>query len=87
VRVTAGAARGADVAGYSVIKGQFLLQTSPNDLVTDPVFGFSILAGVDLTDFDRLESAQIRLPDGNTREPENVGDHWSFLDSFGTKAD
>ena len=50
---------GADVVGYSIIKGHFLNQTGPDELVSDPLFGFSVLGGVDLTDLDLLNSVAI----------------------------
>jgi hypothetical protein len=76
------AARAADVRGYSVIKGQFLLQTSPSELITDSLFGWSILASVDLADFDLLTEASVQLPDGESLPADNLGDYWSILDSF-----
>ena len=79
--------RGDDVVGYSVLKGQFFNQTAAETLRLDPDFGFSILASVDLTDFDRLESATLRLPEGGSLEMDDQGDYWSLLDSFGTKAE
>jgi len=77
-------ARPADVLGYSVLKGQFLNQTGADELVLDPDFGFSLLVSVDLTDFDLLEEATLRLPDGEEMAMDNLGDSWDFLDSAAT---
>jgi hypothetical protein len=77
--------RGADVTGYSVIKGHFLNQTGPDQLVDDPLFGFSILGGVDLADLDLLDSAKVRLPEGVTVELDDFGDTWTLLKSFETQ--
>jgi hypothetical protein len=79
----------ADVVGYSIIKGEFLLQTGtgPGGLERDPDFGFSILATVELADFDLLDSARLRLPEGDTLEMDDYGDYWSILDSYGTAAE
>ncbi len=78
---------GADVVGYSIIKGHFLNQTGPDELVSDPLFGFSVLGGVDLTDLDLLNSVAIRLPEGTSIELDDYGDSWSLLESFETEAD
>jgi len=75
---------GADVLGYSVYKGQFLLQTEPDRLEIDPDFGFSVLASVDSVDFDLIKKARLRLPDGDTLEMDDLGDSWTLLDSYGT---
>lgn len=40
--------QGADVMSYSIIKGHFLYQTGPEELVSDPLFGFSFLGSLDL---------------------------------------
>lgn len=72
--------RGGDVAGYSVMKGRFLLQTSADALELDPDFGFSFLASVDLSDFDTLRSASIRFPEGESAPMDDLGDYWSYLD-------
>jgi hypothetical protein len=80
------AAWSADVVGYSILKGEFLIQTGADELVLDPDFGFSLLASVDLADFDLLKEASLRLPDGNEREMDDVGDYWAFLDSAETLA-
>src|SRR5213593_3359289 len=78
------AARAGDVRGYSILKGQFLNQIGPDELITDPDFGFSILASVDLTDFDVVTNASLALPSGNAKLMENLGDSWDFLDSDNT---
>ena len=52
----------ADVRGYSLLKGEFLNQTSSNVVVQDPDFGFSIVASVDLTDFNLVTNATLRVP-------------------------
>ncbi|MGE3310006.1 MAG: hypothetical protein AB7O66_08555 [Limisphaerales bacterium] len=77
----------ADVVGYSLIKGHFLYQTGPDELEDDPLFGYSVLGGVDLADLDLLDSASIRLPEGETLDLEDYGDSWSLLESFETQAD
>ncbi len=78
---------GADVTGYSIIKGHFLNQTGPDQLVDDPLFGFSILGGVDLADLELLDSAELRLPEGTTLELDDYGDTWTLLESFETQED
>src|SRR5207247_8919639 len=78
------AARATDVRGYSMLKGQFLNQIGPDELITDPDFGFSILASVDLTEFYVVTNASLRLPSGNTKLMEDLGDSWDFLDSDNT---
>jgi len=84
-----GPSRSADVVDYSILKGEFLLQWGPGwgDLELDPDFGFSILATVELEDFDLLNSARLRLPEGDTLEMEDYGDYWSILDTYGTAAE
>jgi len=77
----------ADVSGFSVIKGEFLLQESADQLTRDPLFGFSVLGGVDLSDFNLLKSAKVRLPEGESLLLEDLGDAWSLLDSFETQAE
>lgn len=79
-------ARPADVAGYSILKGQFLLQTDADTVVLDPDFGFTFLASVDLTDFDLVESASVRLPDGEELLMDGLGDFWSLLDVADTQS-
>jgi hypothetical protein len=74
----------ADVLGYSVLKGQFVLQTGPNTLVTDPDFAYSILAAVDLTDFDLVTNATVRPPGGTPTVMDNLADSWAFLDTRAT---
>src|SRR2546425_13293526 len=78
------AARATDVRGYSILKGQFLNQVGPDALVTDPDFGFSILASVDLTEFYLVTNASLALPSGNLKRMEDLGDAWSYLDSHDT---
>ncbi len=75
------AAHAGDVLGYSVIKGHFLNQTDPDTLVTDPDFGFSILASVNLTDFYLVSAASVRPPGGSVVAMDDLGDSWDFLDS------
>ncbi len=77
----------ADVVGISIIKGHFLNQSGPDELVDDPLFGYSVLGGVDLADLDLLDSASIRLPEGETIDLEDYGDSWSLLESFETRAE
>lgn len=74
----------ADVRGYSVLKGEFLNQVGPTERELDPDFGFSVLASVDLTDFDLATQARVRLPDGDTLEMDSLGDSWVLLDSYAT---
>jgi len=62
------------------LKGQFLLQTDADTVVLDTDFGFTFLASVDLTGFDLLESASLRLPDGEELLMDDLGDLWSLLD-------
>lgn len=81
------AAPAVDVIDYSIIKGHFLNQSGPDQLVIDPTFGFSVLGGVDLSDLNLLKSARIRLPEGATIELEDFGDTWSLLESFETQAE
>ena len=76
-----------DVIDYSIIKGHFLNQSGPDQLVIDPLFGFSVLGGVDLSDLNLLKSAKVRLPEGATIELEDFGDTWSLLESFETQAE
>ena len=77
----------ADVTSFSVIKGEFLLQESADTLTRDPLFGFSVLGGVDLSDFNLLKSAKVRLPEGESLLLDDLGDAWSLLDSFETQAE
>jgi len=77
----------ADVTGYSLIKGHFLNQPGPDELVNDPLFGFSALGGVDLADLNLLESAELRLPEGVSVKLDDFGDSWSLLESFQTQAE
>ena len=74
----------AEVRGYSVIKGQFFLQTGTQTLILDPDFHYSILGSVDMTDFQMLQSASMTLPDGSKIDLEDIGDSWSYLDSQDT---
>lgn len=78
----------ADVLGYSIIKGEFLLQPGPSkdDLQLDPLFGFSLMTNVEIEDLDRLNSARLRMPAGDTLDLEDYGDYWSILDSYETAA-
>ena len=78
--------RAADVTGYSILKGQFLLQTDAEELHLDPDFGFSFLASVDLSDFDLGTNASVRLPNGTIEEMDNLGDYWAYLDTNETWA-
>jgi hypothetical protein len=71
----------ADVLGYSVLKGHFLLQTGPNTVVTDPDFAYSILASVDLADFDLITNATVRTPGNALRQMDNLADFWAFFDT------
>ena len=73
--------RAADVSGYSVLLGQFLNQTGPEELVQDPDFGFSILASVDLTDFFLVKDASFQTPDGTVNTLDDMGNYWAFLDT------
>ncbi|MBI2929654.1 MAG: hypothetical protein HYY24_28670 [Verrucomicrobia bacterium] len=72
--------RAADVLGYSVLKGQFLLQTDAEVLEPDPDFAFSLLVSVDLTDFDLLANASFSGPGGAAEAMDDLGDYWSFLE-------
>jgi hypothetical protein len=76
-----GALRAGDVLGYSILKGQFLLQTGPNALMTDPDFAFSILASVDSTDFDLITNATLRLPNNAVKAMDDLADSWDYLDT------
>lgn len=75
----------SDVVAYSIIKGEFRIQTGPETVELDPLFGFSVLATVELADFELLESASLRLPEGETLEIEDYGDAASWLDSYETE--
>lgn len=75
-----------DLLGYSVLKGQYLNQTGAETVVTDPDFGFSLLASVDLVDFDLMTNGSVRLPNGSVHEMDNLGDAWAFLDIHPTLA-
>lgn len=79
-----GLAQGADVLSYSVLKGQFLNQTGPQTLRQDPDFGHSLLVSVDLADLDLLNTADLRLPDGESVELDDYSDSWSLLDTYQT---
>lgn len=70
---------------YSIIKGHFLYQTGPEELVSDPLFGFSFLGGVDLVDLDLLNSATLLLPGDTLIDLEDYGDSWSLLESYETE--
>ena len=77
-------ARGADVRGYSVLKGLFQIQTDTNTLEVDPDFGYTLLASVDLTDFDLVTDASLRLPGDRVEAMDDLGDFWAFMDSRST---
>jgi hypothetical protein len=74
----------SDVAGYSLLKGQFLVQTGPDQLITDPLFGYSLLASVELTDYYLVTNASMRLPNGGEVVLDDLGDSWDYLDIFST---
>jgi hypothetical protein len=76
------ASHAADVLGYSVLKGQFYNQTGQQDLALDPDFGFSLLASVDLTDFQLVTEASLQPPQAGAESMDDLGDSWVFLDSF-----
>ena len=78
---------GADVQGYSLLKGRFLNQTAPGVVVPDPDFKFSFLASVDLTDYDLLQRAFLDFPDGGSTDLEDYGDSWGLLDIYDTEED
>ena len=69
------------MVGYSVMKGHFLNQTDADSLVTDPDFGFSILASVNLSDFYLVTEASVRPPGGTVTPMDDLGDSWDFLGS------
>jgi hypothetical protein len=73
--------RAGDVLGYSVLKGQFLLQFDEGAPVTDPDFAFSILASVDLTDYNLVTNATFRPPTGSAQTMDDLADSWGFLDT------
>jgi hypothetical protein len=73
-------AQAADVAGYSVLKGHFLLQTGPGTPTTDPDLPYVILATVDLTEPDVVTNATLRTPGGVTSVMDDLSDSWDFLD-------
>lgn len=77
-------AQADDITGYSVLKGQFLNQVGPTELRQDPDFGYSALVSVDASDFERIQSARLRLPGGDPVTMDDQGDYWSVLESFGT---
>jgi hypothetical protein len=72
--------RAADVAGYSVLKGQFLYQVDETTLLLDEDLGISILASVDLTDYDLATGASLTLPDGEEVAMDNASLSWDYLD-------
>ncbi|HOW64018.1 MAG TPA: hypothetical protein P5186_05505 [Candidatus Paceibacterota bacterium] len=76
--------RASDVAGYSLLKGQFLIQTGPGQWITDPLFGYSLLASVELTDFYLVTNASLSLPGGGEVAMDDLGDSWDYLDTFST---
>jgi hypothetical protein len=77
-------AQGADVRGYSVLKGLFQNQTDANTLEVDPDFGYCLLASVDLTDFYLVTDASFRLPGDRVEAMDDIGDFWAFMDSRST---
>jgi len=83
----AGAATGADVSSYSVLKGQFWIQSDATTLTLDPDLGFSILASVDLTRFYVVTNADLRVPGGTVQPMEDLADSWDYLDSRTSFAD
>jgi hypothetical protein len=76
----------ADVSGYSILKGHFLNQTGPDTLVSDPDFGFSILAFVEATDYDLITNGTLRLPGGSRLDLDDYSDSWGILDTYDTLA-
>lgn len=76
----------ADVTSYSILKGQFLVQTAPETLVQDDTFGYSILVSVELADFYLATGATLRLPSGGILAMDDMGISWDYLDSFRTQA-
>lgn len=76
-----GSVQSAEVSGYSVMKGRFLNQTGPGTLVLDPDFSYSFLASVDMPDFELVETASVRLPNGGQEELMELGDYWAQLES------
>ncbi|MHC1768922.1 MAG: hypothetical protein AB9869_32340 [Verrucomicrobiia bacterium] len=76
--------RSGDVLDFSILKGQFLLQTDADTLILDPDFAFSFLATVDLADYDLLREASLRLPDGDELPMDDLGDFWSVFDTANT---
>ena len=76
-----------EVIGYSVIKGHFLEQRGPEELVLDSFFGFSVLGSIDLSDSKLISAGQVRLPEGRTVDLEDFGDTWTLLESFETQAE
>jgi hypothetical protein len=81
---TAPGTRAGDVTGYGLIKGQFFIQTGPDTLIIDPLFGFSLVASVDLDDFDLLSDARFENPDGALELMDDLGPYWAFVDSYST---
>ena len=67
------------------MKGEFLNQIDSDQLVLDPDFGFSLLTSVDLADFDLLQSASLRLPEGKSIDLDDFGDTWTILETYETK--
>jgi hypothetical protein len=78
------AAEAADVAGYSVLKGHFLLQEGPGTPATDPDFAYSILAAVELTEPATVTNATLRTPGGAVNVLDDLSDSWDFLDTRDT---
>jgi hypothetical protein len=78
------AAEAADVAGYSVLKGHFLLQEGPGTPATDPDFAYGILAAVELTEPATVTNATLRTPGGAVNVLDDLSDSWDFLDTRDT---
>ncbi len=78
--VSCNSVQAADVAGYSVLKGQFLYQVDETTLLPDEDLGISILASVDLTDYDLATGATLTLPDGEEVSMDNASLSWDYLD-------
>lgn len=76
-----------DVTGFSIIRGKFLNQEGPDDLRLDPIFGFSLMANVDLSNLNLVQTAKLRLPEGSSVGLEDYSDTWSLLDSYPTLAE
>ena len=73
-------ARAGDVVGYSVVKGQFFLQTAPNVVFSDVDFAYSLQVWVGLADFNRLRAGSFSPPGGRVQMLDDLGDHWGALE-------